>query len=340
VATTDVRTPRSGLLDADPGVTGLSDHEAAKVRRQVGPNAIPEPARPGVGARVVAQLRDPMILLLLAAAGLTVALRDVTDFVVITIVVVLNTAVGVAQEVRAEHALAALKRLSAPTARVVREGQLRVRAAVDLVPGDIVVLEAGDIVPADLRLVRASRLQVDEAALTGESVPVDKDSSAVPGEQADRAYAGTVVTRGRATGVVRETGAGSALGRIAELLAEQTPRPTPLQVRLAALGRTLALVAVALSAVVLVSGLVRGRPVAEMVLTAVSLAVAAVPESLPAVVTLALALGARRMARRGAVVRRLAGRGDARVGDGRRRGQDRHAHRGPHARRAGMDTGR
>ena len=278
---------------------GLSELEAARIRADVGPNTIPEPQRPGPAARVFAQLRDPMILLLLGAAALAVALGDLTDTAVIVAVVVLNTAVGVLQELRAERALAALRGLSAPTARVVRDGSQTIRPAAEIVPGDRLLLEAGDIVPADATIERAYHLQVDEAALTGESVPVDKDQPAA------EVYAGTVVTRGRATAVVTRTGPGSSLGRIAVLLGEQRPRPTPLQRRLAALGRVLALAAVALSVLVAVSGLVRGRPPGEVVLTAISLAVAAVPESLPAVVTLALALGAHRMARHAAVVRQL-----------------------------------
>jgi Ca2+-transporting ATPase len=279
-------------------LTGLSEAEAARLRARVGPNVIPEPARPGWFARVLAQLRDPMIMLLLAAAVLSVTLGDLTDTAVIAIVVVLNTAVGVAQELRAERSLAALRSLSAPTARVIRDGRGGIRPAAEVVPGDVLVLEAGDIVPADATLRQAHGLQADEAALTGESVPVDKEST---GE----VHAGTVITRGRAVASVTRTGMDSSLGRIAALLGEQRPRPTPLQRRLSALGRTLAIAAVVLSGVVAVAGLLRGQPVAEMVLTGVSLAVAAVPESLPAVVTLALALGARRMAHRAAVVRAL-----------------------------------
>jgi len=284
---------------ATPAPSGLTEAEAARRLAAQGPNTIREPAPPGALTRVLVQLRDPMILLLIGAAVLTVALRDLTDTAVIAVVVVLNTAVGVVQELRAERALAALRRLAAPVARVVRDGRAALRPADQLVPGDVIRLEAGDVVPADASLVEAYRLQADEAALTGESVAVEKDVA--EGE----VYAGTVVTRGRGVAVVTRTGPDSALGRIAELLADQRPRPTPLQQRLAALGRTLSLVAVALSGLVLVSGLVRGQPAGQMVVTAVSLAVAAVPESLPAVVTLALALGAHRMARRAAVVRRL-----------------------------------
>jgi Ca2+-transporting ATPase len=292
VRTTDVATGRRGL----------TERQAARRLAEFGPNTIPERRPPGIPARVIAQLRDPMIMLLLGAAVLALSLRDVTDTAVIAVVIVLNTAVGVAQELRAERALTALRRLSAPTARVVRDGNPDVRPAAELVPGDLVLVAAGDVVPADGRLLEAHRLQADESALTGESVPVDKD----PGVAGlDVASAGTVITSGRGVLLVTRTGATSALGRLAALIGEQRPRPTPLQQRLAALGWVLAGSALALSALVVASGLVRGRPLAEMVLTGVSLAVAAVPESLPAVVTLALALGAHRMARRAAVVRRL-----------------------------------
>jgi Ca2+-transporting ATPase len=278
---------------------GLTDAEASRALASHGPNTIAEPSPPGVIPRVLAQLRDPMILLLLGAAVLTAVLRDLTDLAVILAVITLNTTVGVVQELRAERSLAALRRLAAPQARVLRSGHTVVIPASGVVPGDVLLLQAGDIVPADLELTEAIRLQADESALTGESVPVEKDRPGV------ELFAGTVVTRGRGTGVVTRTGPNSALGRIAELLSGQRPRPTPLQRRLASLGRGLGITAVALSALVAASGLLRGYSLTDMVLTAVSLAVAAVPESLPAVVTLSLALGAHRMARRSAVVRRL-----------------------------------
>ncbi|OLR94485.1 cation-translocating P-type ATPase [Actinokineospora bangkokensis] len=289
-------------VDQTPPVACLTDDQAARVRQRVGPNRVPEAAGAGVTARVVAQLRDPMILLLLAAAAIAVALRDATDAGVIAAVVVLNTAIGVAQQVRAEHALAALRTLAAPTTRVVRAGVERTTPAVDLVPGDLVRLTAGDIVPADAELLAAEAFQVDESALTGESVPVDKAAGA--GERG-LVCAGTVVTRGRAEARVIATGARSALGRIAAAVGSQRPRPTPLQRRLAQLGRVLVWAALALSALVAVLGLLSGQSPGTTALTALSLAVAAVPESLPAVVTLALALGARRMARHHAVVRSL-----------------------------------
>jgi Ca2+-transporting ATPase len=277
---------------------GLTEGEAARRLTEHGPNttAVPEP--PSALFRVMEQLRDPMILLLLGAAVLTATLHDVADLAVILIVIVLNTTVGVVQELRAEHALAALNRLAAPQATVLRSGRATVIPAADVVPGDLVLLEAGDIVPADLELSAAVRLQTDESALTGESLPVEKDTG-------EEVFAGTVVTRGRGSGIVSRTGPASALGRIAGLLSDQRPRPTPLQLRLRSLSRILSVAALTLSGVVAVAGLLRGLPAADMIVTAVSLTVAAVPESLPAVVTLALAIGAHRMARRSAVVRRL-----------------------------------
>jgi Ca2+-transporting ATPase len=280
------------------GSAGLSEADALEALEQHGPNAIAEVAPPGLLPRILAQLRDPMILLLLGASVLTATLRDFTDLTVILVVVTLNTAVGVIQELRAEHALAALRRLAAPQARVVRSGRTTVIPAAELVPGDLVQLEAGDIVPADLELIEAVRLQADESALTGESVPVEKEAPA-------DLFAGTVITRGRGSATTCRTGSDSALGRIAQLLSGQRPRQTPLQRRLGSLSRILSLVAIVLSGLVAVSGLIRGLPLPDMMVTAVSLTVAAVPESLPAVVTLALALGAHRMARRSAVVRQL-----------------------------------
>ncbi|MGC4765573.1 cation-translocating P-type ATPase [Micromonospora sp. DT46] len=277
---------------------GLSSAEAAVRLRADGPNAAVAPARRRLGGRVLHQLSDPLVALLLAAAVVTTVLRDYPDTAVIVLVVLVNTAIGVVQEVRADRAIAALDQLAAPTARVVRDGRDVVLPAADLVRGDLVRVEAGDVVPADLLLAEAARLSVDESALTGESVPVTR----AVGEEAS---AGTVVTTGRATGTVVRTGAASALGRITALVASTRPAATPLQRRLSALGRVLGFAAVVLSGLVFVIGVVGGRPVVDMAVTAVSLVVAAVPESLPAVVTLALALGARRMAGARAIPRRL-----------------------------------
>jgi Ca2+-transporting ATPase len=277
---------------------GLTAEAAAARLADEGPNSVAPPPHRHLPVRVLHQLADPLVLLLLAAAAVTSALGDIPDTVVIALVVIVNTAIGVTQEVRADRAIAALDRLAAPTARVVRDGTDLVIPAADLVREDMVRLEPGDIVPADLLLRLAHRVQVDEAALTGESVPVARE----PG---DELYAGTVLVTGRAAGIVTRTGPASALGRITALVATTRPGATPLQRRLAGLSRALGAAAVALSAAVLVLGLVAGRPLVDMAITAVSLVVAAVPESLPAVVTLALALGARRMARSRAIPRRL-----------------------------------
>ncbi|MEO3860340.1 cation-translocating P-type ATPase [Acrocarpospora sp. B8E8] len=284
-------------------VAGLTWAEAEHRRATCGPNFVPIRRGRHLWDRLFTQLRDPMIVLLLAAGAIALAMRDVVDALVIGLVIVVNTTIGVLQELRAARAVDALADLAAPTARVRRDGVDRVIPAAEVVPGDLMILTAGDVVAADAELAEAVQLQLDEAALTGESVPVDKTVTQGPDER--RVWAGTVVTHGRGAAVVTAIGADSSLGRIAASLAGQRPRPTPLQTRLARLGRLLALSVLAASALVFVLGVLRGEPVLEMLLVGVSLAVAVVPESLPAVVTLALALGARRMAQRSAVVRRL-----------------------------------
>jgi Ca2+-transporting ATPase len=282
---------------------GLSQAEADRRLQQVGPNEIRQRGRISVWSSIGLQLRDPLVVVLLAACTLTLLTGDYADAAVIAFVVLVNTAVGVTQEVKADRAITALAQMSAPVVRVRRDGVETSVPAAELVPGDVVVLGEGDVVPADCDLLEASSLLVDESALTGESVAVGK--AAPQGEAAgDVLAAGTVVVKGRALAVVTGTGASSALGQIAALM-DTRVQQTPLQRRLAELGRTLALVAVVLCAVVLVLGLSRGEPLELMLVTAISLAVAAVPESLPAVVTFSLALGARRMVARNAVVRRL-----------------------------------
>ncbi|UKY47911.1 cation-translocating P-type ATPase [Streptomyces inhibens] len=285
--------------DATPG---LSEHEATRRLAVHGPNVIAARQPTPWWRRVWWQIRDPLIVVLLAAAALTLATGDLADAAVIILVITVNTTAGYIQEVKAEHAVAALSAMSAPAARVLRGGADRSVAASDVVPGDLILLAEGDIVPADARVVEAVRLLADESSLTGESAPVAKEVA--EGSQPPLLAAGTVVVRGRGRAVVTATGSDSTLGRIATMVT-RAPGPTPLQQRLAAFGRLLAAVTVALCAVVLALGLVRGQPVELMVVAAISLAVAAVPESLPAAVTLSLALGARRMAARHAIVRRL-----------------------------------
>ncbi|MDB1087339.1 cation-transporting P-type ATPase [Streptomyces sp. ACA25] len=319
------------------GPAGLSTREAARLLVSHGPNTIAAERRVPLWHRVLQQLRDPLILVLLAAATLTIATNDLADTSIIMLVVIVNTVVGVAQEIKAERAVAALRALSAPVARVVRDSQERYVPSAEVVPGDLLLLAEGDIVPADGVVLEAARLLIDESSVTGESEPVEKTAVAgqaptrttpVPVPEGDgppasapdgprpaepspagtvsagTVSAGTVVVRGRGRVSVTATGADSATGRIAALL-RTGPGLTPLQRRLAAFGRVLAAAVVVLCALVLLLGLLRGQPWDVMVVTALSLAVAAVPESLPAVVTLSLALGARRMVARRAIVRRL-----------------------------------
>lgn len=277
--------------------SGLSAAEAAARLERDGANLLPSKPPVPLWRRVATQLRDPLIIVLLVAAALTIVTGDWTDTAVIMLVVVVNTLVGVGQEVRADRAITALSRLTAPVARVIRDGSHIQVPAADIVVGDLLVLAEGDIVSADATVVESAALLVDESALTGESVPVDKADH-------EPLSSGTVVVRGRGKGVVTAIGAASASGRIASMMVKG-PDLTPLQRRLATVGRMLAAVAVLLSTVVLTLGLIRGQPAELMVVTAISLVVAAVPESLPAVVTLSLALGARRMAARNALIRRL-----------------------------------
>ncbi|WP_433190145.1 cation-translocating P-type ATPase [Actinoallomurus sp. CA-150999] len=287
------------MIGSGTFAAGLSSAEAAARLTRDGPNLLPQTRPTRLWRRVAAQLRDPLIMVLLVAAVLTAATGDWTDMAVIVLVIVVNTSVGVGQEVRADRAITALAELTAPTARVVRDGTQRSVPAAEVVVGDLLILAEGDIVPADARLVEAAALLVDESALTGEAVPVDK------GPGADEIVsAGTAVVKGRGRALVTAIGAASATGRIASIMGRGGGL-TPLQRRLVDIGRMLAGVTVVLCLVVLGLGLARGQPAELMVVTAISLVVAAVPESLPAVVTLSLALGARRMAARNALIRRL-----------------------------------
>ncbi|MGE0420055.1 MAG: cation-translocating P-type ATPase [Acetobacteraceae bacterium] len=290
---------------------GLTEAEVATRLDHHGPNAEQERKRQGVLRMAVAQFSDFMILLLLAAAVVSGAVGDLRDTIVILAIVVMNAAVGVVQEYRAERAMAALKRMATPKATVVRAGITRTVPTPSVVPGDIVVLEDGSLVPADVRLLDATDLRLGEAALTGESTPIEKQVASRPERDlpvADRdnmAFKGTVVLHGRGRGVVVATGMQSELGRIAGMLQDTEATRTPLQQRLTRFGWQIALAAIAICILFLAQGLLRGEPPLTMLLTALSLAVAAVPEALPAVVTVLLALGAARMVRENALIRRL-----------------------------------
>ncbi len=291
--------------------SGLSTAEAADRLRRDGPNALPEAGRPGPLAMFARQFADFMIVVLIVAAGVAGLIGEPIEAAAILAIVLLNAILGFAQEWRAEQAMAALRALSAPHAQVIRGGSRQEVPAADLVAGDLVWLEAGTRVPADLRIIESAALRIEEAALTGESVPADKDAGLTLDagtSLADRrnlAYCGTIVTAGRGIGVVFATAARTELGRIARLVEEAGEQHTPLQVRLGHFGRRLAVAVLMICAVIFAAGVARGEPLALMFLTAVSLAVAAIPEALPAVVSIALAFGARRMSQANALVRRL-----------------------------------
>lgn len=296
-------------VDAD---RGLKTADAARRLQEAGPNEIKSKGRRGSLRIFGRQFTSLMVLILITAGVVSAAMGDVTDAVAICAIVALNALLGFRQEYRAERALEALQQLCLPVAKVKRDGKIQNLPSRQLAPGDIVLLEAGNIVSADCRLLSAIQLRTQEAVLTGESEPVHKNAEAlVPagapiGDRRNMSYAGTVVTHGRALGVVTETGSRTELGRIADLIRTTDREKTPLQLRLDALSRRLAGAAIALVGVVFISGLLRGTKFTEMFLTAISLAVAAVPEGLPAVVTISLALGSQRMLRRNALVRNLA----------------------------------
>lgn len=297
------------LLESDLH-DGLSESEAARRLRGFGPNALPQTSGTGPVMRWLRQFHHPLIYILLVSGVVTALLGEPVDSAVIFGVVLVNAVVGFIQESRAEAALEGLRAMIRTEARVVRDGQVRRVPSEMLVPGDLVQVEAGDKVPADLRLVRLSELRADESALTGESVPVTKDEVVLPPDTpvADRRnmlYSGTMVTSGTATGIVVATGAGTELGQIHRLVGTADPLATPLTRKLDRFSKVLMVGILALSVLAFVVGTLRGEPVAEMFLAAVALAVGAIPEGLPAAVTITLAIGVARMARRQAVVRRL-----------------------------------
>ncbi|MHB8825143.1 MAG: cation-translocating P-type ATPase [Thiobacillus sp.] len=296
-------------LDSDLS-QGLSTPVAASRLAQVGPNVLQEAARRHPLVMLASQFTDFMILVLIAAAIIAGFIGEPLDAIAIMVIVFLNGILGFVQEYRAERAMAALKQMASPQARVIRDGQPGLIDAVDLVPGDLVELEAGNILPADLRLTELAALKIDESALTGESQAVEKQLASLEqtgltlGDRLNLAYKGTVVTYGRARGLVVATGMKTELGKIAALLSGESGK-TPLQKRLARFGRHLALGVLAVCVIIFVAGWLRGEPPLLMLLTAISLAVAAIPEALPAVVTISLALGAARLVKQNALIRRL-----------------------------------
>ncbi|HIR92498.1 MAG TPA: cation-translocating P-type ATPase [Candidatus Egerieimonas intestinavium] len=277
---------------------GLTEQEAARRLEEYGPNVLRGEKREGILQRFLAQLNDPLIFVLLVAAAISILLREWEDMGIILAVVILNGTVGVIQEGKAQKALEALKDLAAPHALVCREGKVREIEAKKLVPGDLVLLDAGRQVPADIRLTEAVNLKVEESALTGESVPVSR-------KQGQAVYQSTYVTYGRGQGIVEATGMNTAIGKIASALRQKVPGMTPLQQKLAVMGKLLSAVTVALCLLLFAAAVMQRRDVGEMLLTAISLAVAAVPEGLPAIVTIVLALSVSRMVKIHTIVRKL-----------------------------------
>lgn len=290
---------------------GLSWKEAEARLAKVGPNQLQDPTTISAFALLLNQFKDFMVLILLIATLISGLLGEYTDALTIIAIVILNAILGFVQEFRAEKSLQALKELAAPTAHVIREGELSEIPASVLVPGDIVYFEAGDRIPADVRLFEVKDLYVEESALTGESVPVHKELGLLApgdvsiGDQYNMCFMGTLVTRGAGQGMVVATGMQTAMGQIAELLNTQETMQTPLQQRLEQLGKILITVAILLTMMVVITGIWHGQAVYDMFLAGVSLAVAAIPEGLPAIVTIALALGVQRMIKRKAIVRKL-----------------------------------
>ena len=289
---------------------GLSSKTAEEKLQQFGPNELQEGKKKTIAGILLAQFKDVMILILLAAAIIAGIIGDLTDTIVILIIVLLNAVIGFIQEYRAEKSMQALKKMAVTQCRVIRDGNSNTLSASLLVPGDVVLLEAGNSVPADLRIIESKNLKIEEAALTGESHAVDKtievlEKEDLPlGDKKNMAFKGTFVNYGRGMGVVIATGMQTELGRIATLL-QQAESLTPLQQRMASFGKKLSILVLFLCIIFFVAGWLRGEDVIKLVLTSISLAVAAIPEALPAVITISLALAAKRMIRFNALIRKL-----------------------------------
>ena len=297
---------------------GLTAEEAAARLEKYGPNKLREKKKKSLFGRFIDQFKDVMILILIAAAVISFAVicveqnwGELFEPALILLIVILNAIMGVYQEGKAEKALDALKNMSAPHARVIRNGAETVIDASELVPGDVIHLEAGDFVPADARLIHSAGLKSEESALTGESVPSEKDADAVIdsnapiGDRANMVFSGCSITYGTATAVVTATGMDTEMGKIANLLDGESETQTPLQQKLAQLGKYLGVIALACCAIIFVVGIINDIPVLEIFMTSVSLAVSAIPEGLPAIVTIVLSIGVQRMVKKNALIRRL-----------------------------------
>lgn len=290
---------------------GITDEEASKRSQVYGKNELDEGKRKTLFGMFLEQFKNVMVIILLIAAAISGFMHELTDTIIILVVVIINAVLGVMQESKAEKALASLKKMSSPHVKVRRNGSVKQVNTEDVAPGDIVMLEAGDYVPADMRLLQCASLKIEEAALTGESVPAEKITSKIEkediviGDRRNMAYSGSSVTYGRGIGVVTAVGMSTEVGRIAGHLSKSESQETPLQKKLAEMSKYLTAGIVAISVIIFLAGILQGRNYFEMFLTAVSLAVAAIPEGLPAVITIVLAMGVQKMARRNSIVRKL-----------------------------------
>ncbi|MDL2215686.1 cation-translocating P-type ATPase [Ruminococcaceae bacterium OttesenSCG-928-N02] len=304
----------STVLDKLGATTdGLPPETAAARLAENGPNVLAQGVQKTMARRILEQIKDPMVVVLIAAGAVSGAFGEMVDMLIIFVVVIINTILGIYQEGKAEKALEALQQLSTPHTTVRRAGAVLAIPSEELVVGDVVLLNAGDSVPADMRLLQAASLKIEEAALTGESVPVEKHTAPLPqsetpiplGERANMAYMGTSVTYGRGEGVVCATGMNTQMGKIADILTNTVAEKTPLQQKLSALSKTLSTLVLGICVLIFTLGMWRGWPLLESLLTAVSLAVAAIPEGLVVVVTVLLSIGVTKMSKRSAIVRRL-----------------------------------
>lgn len=292
--------------------TGLSKLESKKRLEEHGENKLNSQKKKSIWQLFLSQINDVMIYILLGAAALSAFMKEYSDTVIILIVILINALIGVIQESKAEKSLEALKELSTPKAIVKRDGNIEEIPSEQVVVGDIIILDAGRYIPADLRLIESANLKIDESAFTGESVPAEKNSNVlistgnIPiGDQLNMAFMSTLVTYGRGTGVVINTGMNTEIGKIADLLNKEDDNITPLQKRLASLGKTLGFGAVGICILIFIISMFQGRDWFEMLLTAISLAVAAIPEGLPAIVAIVLAMGVQRMIKQNSIIKKL-----------------------------------
>lgn len=292
--------------------TGLSESEAKKRLEENGENKLNSQKKKSIFQLFLSQINDVMIYILLCAAIISTFMKEYSDAVIILIVILINALIGVIQESKAEKSLEALKKLSTPRAIVKRDGNIKEIPSEQVVIGDIVILDAGRYIPADLRLVESANLKIDESTFTGESVPAEKNSNVIHstenipiGDQLNMAFMSTLVTYGRGTGIVVNTGMDTEIGKIADLLNKEDDNTTPLQKRLSSLGKTLGFGAVGICILIFIISMFQGRDWFEMLLTAISLAVAAIPEGLPAIVAIVLAMGVQRMIKQNSIIKKL-----------------------------------